>query len=1637
MISARNRELIIQQEDAIRGQNEKNDREIVKERGADDTRDIRSQQNGHRGSVILETDMLERVKQRKEEEEKRINESKKAAAKKLQELEQKINKKKELADDGTEPSQVQQSFKSMTLIGNNNDNRYQSNRADNDKLKKERDNKDAHEYGRGERDAGGRDGYSFRDRDGQNRDGRTDARNDGRGGGPVSSNDQSALFSRQFQTNLPPRFQKQREHGHDRPNQHSGGNDRLSAPGERNNYNMNRGNNASSAGQQNEQKNVPFAQQYDPRYLHSQNYKQQQQPQYHGIKRNPSDENMPVRRNTDINIARGSGGSNIRRRIDSEEEDRFSSSGRESISRSSLGDRPALFTRSISDSSQRKTSVSSEDKPLDNSYRSDRSGSRECIGSWADELESETRQATLKKTSASSDDQPKQILQRVRKVSTDSRSEKERSEEREILANALGKQVSNASDTVKSPGVVTTVEAIKSWADSESVDGTVASQKSLDDVEENLGSNTAIKNGSESSVGDKSPLEAKAIESAEQNPEIENSSVSAKASAKGFGQGQGKDSSLSNDESKQGGLAKRSSPRGGRADARGPPPQRGNTGYQQQTSYNRGGAPNWNRRGPGAGRPHGGGYNDFSDSDASDDEYNRGGRRGDPKRKDAGGGFQQDSGNSRHGPGQHQKETFVPRGEPSRRGRGGGPAFRRNPPTIVKRIDNYGPPSSKSPFGSGDDKFIGEHEKLKQGGERKSISDGSVKQHGKKGDEANESTSEFSDSYDGKSRKGGQRAAKGVPSSNAPATGNEGKPQSSVGQTAKTPGTDTNKGQQPARKDSATKTDSDSVAKRDSDDGQKQQQKANKPAGESPAAKKEDENGVGFGQAARPGNQTGNRAKATPNVQLPKQPAQGVKPPGVVAKGATNSPQTVQTPTTGGTNRPAAPSTQQPGNFTKPGPGGAGVDARNRTQPNKLPPRFAKQQQQQHPTRAGPRDNSTFGQQQINSWDKSSSGIEKGSAEQDNGAATANTKTDETKPNLQGQSVGEKPGQPNASSNSNIKTDNNKVNTIIFENTNFKTMPPIKRQQGGPPGPQQQHQQHQGHPQHQQHQQLSHHHVQMQQNQHQLDKRPEDVFKNASSVGSFQDMLDSQQHQVNRSSMGSQKDENIAPVLQTMTFSKTNDSEYEKDMKLAFNFESEISHLTEDKNGKGGNLCIPPSRPGPIHSAATSQNTISPSIADLSMKITSVKKVWENATAMPTVMENNSQAVGPDDSHMNSNFVTSHQPHMHQFNHAHGNMSHAPGPYVSSFGNDSNSLDQFSKSGQDGDDNVNYNPGGQHMVNNPGGHNAHQNAALKHAAEALATSTNVCKVKPTQQQMHQNSLGLSPPPIQQGNLQAGPQPYYQPSQFGGMSAIPSPPAVLYNSSPMAASQSGLYGHFQIEASRSQFSQYPGHYGAAGNTPYNAYMQTPPNLQTPPTPDMYQSLTSQFRMGATVQPPPFNQTQQLNNPSTVLISSTSNSLMSASVKPSSQQIGAIGSKAGAVGQSPYGQQYMGMYAPQQAPPPPPQIQNNSYYSNSAGQGAFFGAPASGGSQSFSLQANTGMFGGHGGPQTGGPPSNAPPQPTGFNSQFSFAINRQYQGGPSPQNAGAYMKNNQPQQQQPPNQQQQQSHQDSVSSNSFFK
>lgn len=106
---------------------------------------------------------------------------------------------------------------------------------------------------------------------------------------------------------------------------------------------------------------------------------------------------------------------------------------------------------------------------------------------------------------------------------------------------------------------------------------------------------------------------------------------------------------------------------------------------------------------------------------------------------------------------------------------------------------------------------------------------------------------------------------------------------------------------------------------------------------------------------------------------------------------------------------------------------------------------------------------------------------------------------------------------------------------------------------------------------------------------------------------------------------------------------------------------------------------------------------------------------------------------------------------------------------------------------------------------------------------------NVCKVKPTQQLQ-------SPPPQHYNHVS------YQ-GGYGGLS-VPSPPAVLFNSSQQMLGssqqlpqQGGLYGAF-LDQTRGQFGGFPG-------TPYGAGSATPYNYQPPP--DMFQSLPSQYRM----------------------------------------------------------------------------------------------------------------------------------------------------------------------------------------------
>lgn len=126
-----------------------------------------------------------------------------------------------------------------------------------------------------------------------------------------------------------------------------------------------------------------------------------------------------------------------------------------------------------------------------------------------------------------------------------------------------------------------------------------------------------------------------------------------------------------------------------------------------------------------------------------------------------------------------------------------------------------------------------------------------------------------------------------------------------------------------------------------------------------------------------------------------------------------------------------------------------------------------------------------------------------------------------------------------------------------------------------------------------------------------------------------------------------------------------------------------------------------------------------------------------------------------------------------------------------------------------------------------------QFAGFEENTNETGAPPNVCKVKPTQQ--------LQSPPPQHYNHVG-----YQ-GGYGGLS-VPSPPAVLFNSSQQLLGssqqlpqQGGLYGAF-LDQSRGQFGGFPG-------TPYGAGSAAPYNYQPPP--DMFQSLPSQYRMVSSV------------------------------------------------------------------------------------------------------------------------------------------------------------------------------------------
>ncbi|XP_065226926.1 protein PRRC2C-like isoform X3 [Planococcus citri] len=358
------------------------------------------------------------------------------------------------------------------------------------------------------------------------------------------------------------------------------------------------------------------------------------------------------------------------------------------------------------------------------------------------------------------------------------------------------------------------------------------------------------------------------------------------------------------------------------------------------------------------------------------------------------------------------------------------------------------------------------------------------------------------------------------------------------------------------------------------------------------------------------------------------------------------------------------------------------------------------------------------------------------------------------------------------------------------------------------------------------------------------------------------------------------------------------------DMKLDFTFDSEFSKLTDDNKSAAKSM--------ELHAMQLGQSTD----AELNRKIAQVKKVWDGSLveSYDDVMVNTSS--------------TSFSPSF---------SSHSSDPNSTCFVNthvDSSEHLQVDDVGMAHNEVV-FSPVSQIQgVNSSYGSVTNcQTVVIKN--DATSSSSNVCKVKPQPQGCSTNMANVAaqstvmsatlvsqPPPMSSPSYTfscSTPQPALNSNavaatalaqinfqaaaaQYGSMPPVPSSP-VLYNSTqPAAPGPTALYGAFQIDnpqvAARTQFNQFAaasyGLSGAVGQTSafnQSVFVQQPP--PSAPPPEMYSSAMPPYRL----QPQAFGNTQQITSPSTVLISSTSNSLMSATIKPSNQQISAIGTKTG--------------------------------------------------------------------------------------------------------------------------------------------
>ncbi|XP_070503783.1 probable WRKY transcription factor protein 1 isoform X2 [Chironomus tepperi] len=1498
------------------------------------------QQNGPRS---IDPTYIEKMKMVREEEERLERERKVAAQRKLQELEEKSKQQKmqQISLDKSHEKEIEE----KPISGINYTINDSDKKVDHQQSQQQQTQRD---YGKPSKYM---NDNKFDVYDSQY------GRNNNAGGADY-------IKKTTFQSNLPPRFQKQQQYG-DRP-------DDRREKGPQNNY---------KPLHQQDSKNIPFIQHPQSSYDQQQQQQQNQQQQQRWMQYNKGNQGNPPRRNmsslsqssSDDNRQNNSKQPyNSRRRQESEEDD-YGRFIKESANTGSLKKSQtvpsAQISRSMSDSSDK----------LSDHNRSEKSTSREFLtGSnvcWAEVCENDKRSSLdakekrrVSESSAISDDQPRTILQRNKPLQ-EQLTVKENVVKKESCKETKEDEQKTVLSEQSPPKELVEIEKKEKVVETVPIDQQqgLQSKKSLDIIPEK-----------EQNI------------MAEKVQQLDNSTNMMKS----------KDMPPKDlDDSRHSGGSNKRSPHSNRYE----PSMRGGRGNSSYGGY-RG---NWQRRGGSGGHSRSGRY-DYSDSENSEeydqDSWNRKPNRKDINRRD------------NYGTSGLQKEGFSPRGEPSRRGRGGGSSmttsqsnFRRTGSNTsnnsitatVKRIDNYGPPSSKSPFSTSDEKS-GTSDKKDVIKEKEKLSDD---------DRMKQKQKALSDGLINKNMKDNtnlvmQKASSPTSKSNEESANKQ----------------HSNDIQQPITQSASSSSITQDIKKEivadEKNSNDAKNRATNAPVTQSYNSRQQQPKFDSNKSTAPINKSTINKS----SVSSTQQSSTGKLPVSSVSTSTLTSTTTVtmtsQTSTTSQYNNSGMNNSKQidsrnssqtnnkydnSNNYRD----SRTNDPRNNGSNNRMAPRFAKQQRD--PTSSNQRVSGNYWDknnveglndesnkislmQQLNSSNSSGS-----LSNQQISTSTNNSnvlKTDMIKQQQQ-QQVGQQSQQnPQNPQNQSMTTSSSTGNqpmldgaslpkqTLIFENTSYKSAPPsLKRppQLGGPPNAMNQHPQ-------------------------------------KDSTPTINEMIEQQA-----------KDHSLTSALQNLSFGQKSDIVDMNSFKFSFD-----TQLTDDGNSGGfGSVSSSSTHTSQAVSKASSlglvgaktgmQNSNILNTDALNMKVASCKKVWEE----PSVEHSTTNA---DD--VMANFVAQQQ--LQHYAHNNINAHHtglSPQSFsyaaTSSANDHASSLEHFNKA-NDNDDSNNYQS--QHM-NAHVMHSQSQQANMNmKAAEAFATqNANVCKVKPTQ--MHQS--GLSPPPqMQQNPLQQHQQQFYQTPSYANMPTIPSPP-VVYNSA--QATAGGLYNPYNMDAARAQMYSYP--QSATNNSlSFNAFMQTP-NIASAPTHEMYQNL-SQYR--ATVQP--YNQTPQLNNPNAaaVLISSAtpSNSMMS-SKSNTPQQIGAIGSKSSAPQNPPTAtagqynqQQYMNHLYHQ-----------NSYYPSSTAQQAnpYYNATGT------AATGNYGMFGGT---------TNAPPQQQmnygsvgqfPLNSQMlnNLVINQQYRSGPvvaagssnsgsansgSNSNTSGYMKQ----------QQQHQSQlQDPVSSTNFFK